>query len=202
MSAAANDSERGAKVFLTTLSILLAPVFLGLLVLCLLSDGFAWYAGILVLPFIALLLAPVAAVIAVLFCVFSQGAGRSQSALPALTLSDVDEMDGLAFERCAATLLRSEGFTDVQVTKGSGDFGVDVLASKGSLRYAIQVKRYEGVVSRQAVSDAVAGKDHFSCNAAMVITNSYLSKRSRGFARSVGCAVVDRDVLSDWLARL
>ena len=40
MSAAANDSERGAKVFLTTLSILLAPVFLGLLVLCLRAERY------------------------------------------------------------------------------------------------------------------------------------------------------------------
>jgi hypothetical protein len=121
--------------------------------------------------------------------------------LRALALSDIDNMEGVAFEYYVAELLRHQGYTEVNVSKGSGDFGVDIVASKGTRRYAIQVKRRSGMVSRTAVSDAVAGKGHYSCNAAMVITNSYLSAKSTAFASSVGCEIVDRDTLAEWIVR-
>ena len=114
---------------------------------------------------------------------------------------NVDNMDGLYFECFVATLLKHEGFTRVEVTKGSGDFGVDIIATKGGYRYAIQVKRSSGIVSRRAVSDAVAGKSHYSCNAAMVVTNGYLSKQSQQFASSVGCEIIDRDKIAEWITR-
>ena len=124
-----------------------------------------------------------------------------ESRLRALKISDIDSMDGHSFEHYVAELLRHEGYTGVEVTPGSGDFGVDIVASKSGRRYAIQVKRQTQTVSRRAVSDAVAGKDYFSCNAAMVVTNNYLSKSARAFASSVGCEVVDRDVLAKWVVR-
>ena len=124
-----------------------------------------------------------------------------EARLHAIELSDIDNMDGLSFEHYVANLLQHEGFTQVEVTKGSGDFGVDVIASKGSYRYAIQVKRTSGAVSRRAVSDAVAGKSHYSCNAAMVVTNGYLSRQSKEFACSVRCEIIDRDILAEWIMR-
>jgi hypothetical protein len=35
----------------------------------------------------------------------------------------------------------------------------------------------------------------------MVVTNSYLTKPARKFGNSVGCVVVDRDVLGNWISR-
>lgn len=119
----------------------------------------------------------------------------------ALTIADVDNMDGSTFEHYIALLLMCEGYTQIEVTKGSGDMGVDILASKDCLRYAIQVKRYSGKVPRQAVSDAVGGKDYYSCNAAMVVTNSHLTEKSVEFAQRVGCKVIDREILADWIIR-
>ena len=40
----------------------------------------------------------------------------------------MDEMEGHDFEYYCADLLRKDGFSNVEVTKGSGDFGVDILA--------------------------------------------------------------------------
>lgn len=130
-----------------------------------------------------------------------RGRAKHESRLRALEISDIDNMDGHSFEHYVAELLRHEGYTGVEVTPGSGDFGVDIVASKSARRYAIQVKRQTQTVSRRAVSDAVAGKDYFSCNAAMVVTNNYLSKSARAFASSVGCEVVDRDVLAKWVVK-
>lgn len=111
-------------------------------------------------------------------------------------------MDGLTFEHYIAWLLQHQGYSHVEVTKGSGDFGADIIATKGGLRYAIQVKRHSGRVSRDAVSDAVAAKDYYGCNAAMVITNSYLSQPALDFANSVGCEIVDRGTLAAWILQV
>lgn len=151
--------------------------------------------------FFALLLLIGGAIIIVVFIIQRNQKAKRDALQRAFTLSDVDNMDGLAFEHYVANLLRSEGYSKVEVSKASGDFGVDITAFKSSLRYAIQVKRYTGTVSRRAVSDAVAGKGHYSCDLAMVITNSYLSKQSKEFARSVRCEIVDRDILGEWILR-
>ncbi len=45
-------------------------------------------------------------------------------------LSAVDYMDGHDFEYWCADLLRHNGFSNVRVTQGSGDQGVDILAQK------------------------------------------------------------------------
>lgn len=50
---------------------------------------------------------------------------------------DVDLMEGHEFEYYCAKLLVKCGFEEVQVTKGSGDYGVDILAEKEGVTYAI-----------------------------------------------------------------
>lgn len=117
----------------------------------------------------------------------------------ALKLADVDSMSGHHFEHYVAALLEHQGF-ETTVTKGSGDLGVDVIATKGDLRYAVQTKRYTGAIPRTAVSDAVAGMHHYRCNAAMVVTNSRFSEGAKQLARSSGCVLVDRDTLAEWIA--
>ena len=58
----------------------------------------------------------------------------------------MDEMEGHEFEYFCADLLEKQGFTEVEVTRGSGDFGVDILAEKDGVTYAVQCKRYHGPV--------------------------------------------------------
>jgi restriction system protein len=121
--------------------------------------------------------------------------------LRALSMANVDALNGIEFEHYAAALLVNEGFTDVQVTRASGDNGVDIMATRSEKRYAIQAKRYKGTVSRRAVSDAVAGMLPYGCNACMVITSGHLSPKAMDFARAHQCEIVDRDVLADWVMR-
>ena len=116
-------------------------------------------------------------------------------------LYKIDSMNGHDFEYYVARILKHNGYSDVEVTSGSNDFGVDVLASKGSDRYAIQVKRQQSTVSRRAVSDAVAGAAHYSCNRSMVITNSRMSKSGQQFADSTHCIVIQREELIELIER-
>ena len=81
----------------------------------------------------------------------------------ALGMGEIDAMDGHAFEQYVASLLVNEGYSDVEVTRGSGDFGVDIVAHRDDVRVAIQVKRHASNISRHAITDAVAGKKHYGC---------------------------------------
>ena len=54
-----------------------------------------------------------------------------------VTMADIDSMGGLEFESFVGELLKSIGYSGVQVTKSSGDQGVDVVAYKDGKKYAI-----------------------------------------------------------------
>lgn len=116
----------------------------------------------------------------------------------ALRRVDLDRLDGTAFEEYVAALLTRRGYR-VQHTGKSGDLGVDLIAEKKPNRFAVQVKRQSQPVSRHAVSDVVAGKAHYRCNAAMVVTNNIFSPGAHDLARSNNVKLVDRNVLADWM---
>ena len=119
----------------------------------------------------------------------------------ALKLVDLHSIHPAKFEEYVAKLLDHRGYK-TKVVGQAGDMGVDVVASKGAEKYAVQVKRYSNPVSRTAVSDAVAGKAYHGCNAAMVVTNNYFTKGARALAQSTNCQLVDRDTLAKWIAEL
>jgi hypothetical protein len=69
----------------------------------------------------------------------------------------VETPDGLAFEQECEGLLQLAGYF-VERTPMSGDFGVDLLARKNGLTYAIQCKYYGVPVGISAVQEAAAGR--------------------------------------------
>ncbi len=110
------------------------------------------------------------------------------------SLKEIDKMKGLDFEVFVGQLLEQHGYK-TQNIKGSGDFGVDVIAEKRGVKFAVQVKRYQSKVSRTAISDAVAGKFHWDCEKAWVVTNSYFTSDAKILAKSTNCKLTDRDDL-------
>jgi HJR/Mrr/RecB family endonuclease len=116
----------------------------------------------------------------------------------ALQIADIDSMSGTQFEQYLQKLLGSRGYR-VSMTAASGDLGVDLIACGTGERIAIQAKRHTSKVSRRAISDAVAGKQHYQCNKAMVITNSHFTPGAIMLARSTQCTLVDRDELAEWI---
>lgn len=86
-----------------------------------------------------------------------------------------EDMEGHEFEYFCADLLRQKGFVDVEVTKGSGDYGVDILAEKEGVTYAVQCKRYTAPVGVKAVQEAYAGRDYYDRMVGAVMTNQYFT---------------------------
>ena len=101
-------------------------------------------------------------------------------------------MTGHEYEQVVARYLQRHGYYGVQVTKGSGDFGVDVIARKGLTKYAVQCKYYSHAVGLDAIQEVVAGKTYYGCDAAMVVTNSTFTKAARELATRNGVKLIER----------
>lgn len=110
-------------------------------------------------------------------------------------LEELDIMEGHEFEYAVADLLRHNGWRDVEVTQGSGDYGIDILARRKSTKYAIQCKRYRSAVGVKAVQEAGLGTDYYHCDAAAVITNCRFTKNAENLANTTGVKLWDRDFL-------
>lgn len=111
------------------------------------------------------------------------------------SLAYIDRMEGHDFEQFTANLLRKLGYERVQVTPGSGDQGVDVIAVKDGKKYAIQCKRYNQKLGNKPVQEVHAGKTIYGCNVAVVMTNNYFTDGGKEAARALGVELWDRDTL-------
>lgn len=110
-------------------------------------------------------------------------------------LEQLDNMSGLQFEQASKNILTNNGFYDVKVTKGSGDFGIDILAKNNHKKYAIQCKNYSGNVGVSAIQESFSGCRHYSCDIPVVFTNSYFTKQAIELAGSIGVELWDRNTL-------
>lgn len=108
---------------------------------------------------------------------------------------DFDLMDGHEFEYYCADLLRKRGFQEVEVTRGSGDYGIDILAERDGVTYAIQCKCYGDPVGVKAVQEAYAGRDYYDCMVGAVLTNQYFTGPAVEAAKKLKILLWDRGYL-------
>lgn len=106
-----------------------------------------------------------------------------------------DLMDGHEFEYFCADILKANGFKNVEVTKGSGDQGLDIIAYRDDVKYGIQCKCYSSDIGNKAVQEAFAGKTYYGCHVAAVLTNRYFTKSARELAERNGVLLWDRNKL-------
>jgi hypothetical protein len=110
-------------------------------------------------------------------------------------------MDGRQFEEYIAWLLRKLGYSEVSTTRGSGDHGADVLATKDDVRIAIQAKKWESSVGNKAVQEVFAATRHYGADVGWVITNSTFTPHARELAHSCGVRLIDGHELNGMIAR-
>ncbi len=107
----------------------------------------------------------------------------------------MDEMEGAEFEKFCAQLLERRGFIEVNITKASGDFGVDILAEKEGVTYAIQCKRYTDPVGVKAIQEAYAGREYYDRMVGVVLTNQYFTAPAVEAAKKLKILLWDRGYL-------
>lgn len=132
------------------------------------------------------------------FLLYKQQVRRK--ALRALQISQIDTMKGEEFEKYVAELFRFQGYR-VQMTPRSGDYGVDLVASKDGVKTAVQIKRYNKKLDQKPIREAVTGMAvrQYGCTKAMVVTNSTFTKAAMFLAAESGCELVDRERLGEWV---
>ena len=118
-------------------------------------------------------------------------------------IDDVDnDMDGFDFEKYTGKLLKANGFTKVEVTQCSSDFGVDVIAYKDEIKYAIQCKKYSSPVGIKAVQEVIGSKAMNDCHVAVVLTNNTFTKSAKELAEKNNVLLWDRDKLVELIENM
>ena len=111
----------------------------------------------------------------------------------------IDHMEGHDFERWCAALLKRNGFTSVEVTQRSNDQGVDIVAVKDGIRYAIQCKCYSSELGNKPIQEVHTGKYIYHCQVGAVMTNCYFTTGAKEAADATGTLLWDRDKLKEML---
>lgn len=111
--------------------------------------------------------------------------------------ADYDLLDGHSFEQFCAEVLRKNSFHNVEVTQGSGDHGIDILAEKDGISYAIQCKCYSSNIGNAAVQQAHTGKSIYKKDIAVVLTNRYFTPQAKEEAHTLGVKLWNRDKLNE-----
>ena len=110
-----------------------------------------------------------------------------------------DNMDGYEFEKFCAELLEKNGFNSIDITPKSGDQGVDILAIKDGVKYAIQCKHYTSNVGNSSVQEVHAGKNFYNCHVGVVMTNSEFTQSAISLAEATGVLLWDKSKLDDMM---
>ena len=106
-------------------------------------------------------------------------------------------LDGIEFEKYFAGLLNANGYHHVNVTSASGDYGVDVTAMKGGIRFAFQCKCYHQIVGNKAVQQVYSGMQYYKCHIGVVVTNLGFSNSAIEQAKPLNVLLWSRQELSN-----
>ena len=107
------------------------------------------------------------------------------------------EMEGTEFEAYCAKLLQANGFTEIEMTPATADFGVDIFAEKDGLTYAFQCKRYNHPVGTKAVQEIYAGRDFYHCMIGVVLTNERFTTGAAKLAEAFNILLWDGNMLEE-----
>lgn len=87
------------------------------------------------------------------------------------------------FEDFICQLFKETGY-DVKTTSYSGDYGADLILTKGEENIAVQVKRYSkgNNVGVKDINQVLGAKSYYNCKSARVITTSSFTKAGKDLA--------------------
>jgi restriction system protein len=101
-------------------------------------------------------------------------------------------MNGIEYERYCVDHLRRHGYTHIQLTKASGDQGIDIIANLRGRKYGFQCKYYERPVGNSAVQQAYAGAAFYGCDTPAVITNTVFTASAVKLADETGVRLYEK----------
>ncbi len=107
-------------------------------------------------------------------------------------------LTGYDFEGLIHRLFEAMTYSVQQVGK-VGDQGGDLIANKEQERLLIQAKCWSTSVGNSAVQQAVAAKNHYDCNKAIVVTTSNFTREAIELARTNNVELISKKRLQEML---
>ena len=114
----------------------------------------------------------------------------------------IDTLDGYNFEKVCAYILCCNGYINICVTSGSKYRGIDIIAEKDGMKYAVQCKHYSSNVGNHAVQEAFSGKSIYNADVAVVLTNSYFTQQAEQDARTLCVELWNRSKLLNMIENI
>lgn len=119
--------------------------------------------------------------------------------MAALTLTDLQALDPIAFEEVVAVVFRALGY-QVEMTKRSGDQGIDLSLVRGNDERAVaQCKRYRGSVGEPAIRDFYGALVHANARRGFFVTTGTFTLAALTWAQGKPLTLIDG---ADFLAAL
>lgn len=103
-------------------------------------------------------------------------------------------LDGYAFERATAEVLRKHQFT-AMVTRGSGDGGVDIEVTRNGLKGVVQCKAHINCVGPGVVRDLYGVIHHCGASFGIIVSRGGFTRGAVDFARDKPIYFLDTDDL-------
>lgn len=97
------------------------------------------------------------------------------------------------YEHIVAQYFENKGY-ETEVTQSSGDYGIDVFASKENSKIAIQAKMYGSSsrpINRQMIMELHGAKDYFDCTDAVIATNGRVLDTAREVAEKLNIEILN-----------
>ncbi len=117
-----------------------------------------------------------------------------ENKLKKLGINDIDNLDGLTFEKYLELLFKNMGYNVIR-TPYMHDYGADLILEKDNIKTVVQAKRYKSKVGVKAIQEIVAAKGYYKADYSMVITNSYFTFNAKKLAKENNVELWDRKKL-------
>lgn len=102
------------------------------------------------------------------------------------------DMTPREFEVFSADLLGKMGYVDIELTQYTNDKGVDIIAYKDDVRYAVQCKRYKEPVGSPDMQKFIGAMMHAKADKGLFITTSRFTREAERMAAEHPIELIDR----------
>jgi len=90
---------------------------------------------------------------------------------------------GTQFEIECFNWLKKQGFSELEHTRKTGDYGADITGFFGGSKYVIECKAHEETMNNNVVAKVVSSKAIYKANRAIVISKSCFTKQAQYSAK-------------------
>jgi len=117
-----------------------------------------------------------------------------------ITKRQQDIKNGEIFEEFMAPIFQRMGYY-VTITPHSPDYGADLILEYQGIKTAMQLKFHNAKVGVSAVQEAIAGREYYGCQRAVVLIYSDFTEPAKDLARKASVELWNGNKLTEILRR-